>query len=1153
MVGKSNHFRLLQQYQYRDIEGARCERYGTSACGIINLTSTSYTEFSASLAAYAGQSVRLAFVVTGTGGTVYLDDIYLKAALAPFVTIEGPHFLNTNVTERFVATLQSGSDDNLYIQWLSSFDNSMVSVSASGPYADTADIIWSAGGFDTLEVIAENRDTMVSYYYPVRVFDCGTVNNYPFNEDFEAGVLNCWDIMPNTSWQINTSGPEGSYTHSGINSLKSTADNTDHWIISQPFNVTDQNMELSWFEITDNYSGYSYYNDTMHYQLLISQSVDRSDLQAYSVVGTYSTYATTYKKHAISLANYYGTEIYIAFRHNASSSASSYNPISLYLDDIRVGMPDAPEVLLRGMNTVKTGDTAYFSVDVVSSINYTVTWNFGTNTQVITSGDDATVIWGNVPTGDYTYTVTVANTYGTTVKSGSIRVVNCNPVTTYPYIEKFEVNSDLGCWNPMTYSWSINTYSTGPDGTRGYLESPYNYNSSSWIISQGFVIPSGDDYLELSWYYQGVYENYSILVSTNGNTSLSDFTDTLYNIEDDEYDYNYSWAKHSLGLYPYAGQTIYLAIVTRSSYIYFDDIRIGTPSAPTATLSDVDNEIFNATPFTVNADVVTTAPITSYAWVADSGVVIASDTLSATLQWPNVSSGTYTYKYVVCNSYGCDSVVGEVVVTSCVDPITAYPYTVNYTSPNGYDVCWGGQGLGWTVSQSQACAVSQQGNEYYEHILQGKPFAIPATGTYEVEWSVSGMYGPRYALVADDGTSVDTLYSETMLSYNWSTRRVSLANYSGRTVSLYFVHTEGGMSSELRIQTIKVQEMTAPTVTIAVPSSAHAGEPVIVSAAVVSADTSLTYAWTFSSGTPATASTPTVSVIWNAPGTYPVSLVVTSIAGSVTASANINIVDCSDGNITDFPYNENFDAGVGCWNSIDADGDSYGWESVRYRMGIINNVGEMGQLANGGSYDAVVSWSYMPTSADGDGLALETHNYLCSPAIELPAETPMKLTFYVRSYIPDMPDHLALKISTTGTAADDFNRVIMPRMEFGSNNFVRREFSLAAYAGSTVYLAFEHSDTNNYGIIIDDVSITPVNGIAAVDEIPVSLYPNPVTNILTVDAESLRAIEVLDMCGRVVASQLEGNSVNLEDYAPGIYMVRVITDNGIATGKVVKQ
>ncbi len=78
-------------------------------------------------------------------------------------------------------------------------------------------------------------------------------------------------------------------------------------------------------------------------------------------------------------------------------------------------------------------------------------------------------------------------------------------------------------------------------------------------------------------------------------------------------------------------------------------------------------------------------------------------------------------------------------------------------------------------------------------------------------------------------------------------------------------------------------------------------------------------------------------------------------------------------------------------------------------------------------------------------------------------------------------------------------------------------------------------------------------GIDDVNAANVKLYPNPTTGNLYIEVEGLQKVEVIDAVGRVVMSQNNGNVINMSNLANGIYTVRVMANGNTAVKKVVKK
>ena len=69
----------------------------------------------------------------------------------------------------------------------------------------------------------------------------------------------------------------------------------------------------------------------------------------------------------------------------------------------------------------------------------------------------------------------------------------------------------------------------------------------------------------------------------------------------------------------------------------------------------------------------------------------------------------------------------------------------------------------------------------------------------------------------------------------------------------------------------------------------------------------------------------------------------------------------------------------------------------------------------------------------------------------------------------------------------------------------------------------------------------------------VSVYPNPARARLTIEAEGLRHVTLLNVQGQIVYDAIaEGNQTNiaLADYVTGLYILRIDTENGIIVRQV---
>ena len=80
-------------------------------------------------------------------------------------------------------------------------------------------------------------------------------------------------------------------------------------------------------------------------------------------------------------------------------------------------------------------------------------------------------------------------------------------------------------------------------------------------------------------------------------------------------------------------------------------------------------------------------------------------------------------------------------------------------------------------------------------------------------------------------------------------------------------------------------------------------------------------------------------------------------------------------------------------------------------------------------------------------------------------------------------------------------------------------------------------------------------GIDNNNAMSVQVYPNPTKDVLNVNCEGLRKVEVINAFGQVVmVKEANGDNIriDLSDYASGTYMLRVFTDNGCEMRKLIK-
>lgn len=110
-----------------------------------------------------------------------------------------------------------------------------------------------------------------------------------------------------------------------------------------------------------------------------------------------------------------------------------------------------------------------------------------------------------------------------------------------------------------------------------------------------------------------------------------------------------------------------------------------------------------------------------------------------------------------------------------------------------------------------------------------------------------------------------------------------------------------------------------------------------------------------------------------------------------------------------------------------------------------------------------------------------------------------------------------------------------------------------------VSIRFESSDIGDFGmntpayVIVDDIHYSNIVGISEKTLSNVSMYPNPVQDLLTVSGEK-GTITIRDLHGKVVNS-IEHNSKSIIDFSEfkaGVYFVELFNEQGSYTQKIIK-
>ena len=167
------------------------------------------------------------------------------------------------------------------------------------------------------------------------------------------------------------------------------------------------------------------------------------------------------------------------------------------------------------------------------------------------------------------------------------------------------------------------------------------------------------------------------------------------------------------------------------------------------------------------------------------------------------------------------------------------------------------------------------------------------------------------------------------------------------------------------------------------------------------------------------------------------------------------------------------------------------------------------------------------------------------------------LSWRARSEDPSYPDSYQILISTTDSLTPSFTDTayfIVYEGEF----WTTREINLSdsGYVNQDIYVAINLNSINGYKLYIDDVQLRVQDplGLNETAKTRVNIYPNPATDFISVTSDSpVSAVAIYDLSGKAVVGESAAQKIDVSMLNAGIYIVRIKTNAGVISKKLVKK
>ena len=970
-----------------------------------------------------------------------------------------------------------------------------------------------------------------------------TISTFPWEEGFENGTTG-WTIIENDNdgicWQLSDTCSQfdmSDYPRSGnaciaafsYDNFTHEALTPDEWLISPALEIpAGSAFVLSFY---DNGTNPQYAAE--HYTVHIATSNTPTALGATTPVMEQTLSTGNWTKRSIDLSAYAGQTVYIGFHHFGCT-----DQFCLGIDDIRVGN-SAPDVTLNGPSMAFANEPVTFVA--VSSVT-NLAWAVDGTAQAET-GD--TLVYTFTAAGTYAVSVTATNAAGVSSSDSIlVSVIECNDITMFPYLLDADVDSMLYCVKIIDAdgdgnNWTISS-ENGLDESNALYSASYASGAltpDNWLILPGMNLPDTATDFILSWYekaYSSSYaaDFYSVYICNTGNDT-SDFLATTPIYSDSM---SADWAKHGISLANYTNQTIYIAFrhynCTDQWAMMLDNIRVGGPEAPEVSVNGPEMVRINE-PYTFTA----TSDVTPITWIVDG------DTLTETgntLTYTFTTTGSHTVVVSATNNVGTSTDTLSINAIECL--AQTLPFESNFAAETTIGFCWDNPNEGWSLGQLQTSGdvvVYSQSSLYGmfaldpDNWLVTPTLTMPESGDYQIEYEIIGWLD-HYTIYIIQGTDTTALFNETLPEdmADFEPRAVLIPNTVTGNFKVAIRHHESLEGYQLILAYLNVKEQGAPSVIVRGPAEIEKGEAATFTAV---SGTATSYAWTVD-GTAQNTTGNTLTYTFTTTGNHTVSVIASNNFGSSQpATHTVNVYSCNDP-IIPLPWTESFEGSVDCWTFIADDED--GFE--------VN--GDYPNLAADGS-NFLVGWT--PSTANANQWAI-------SMPFTMPANvTDAKLSWVIASNHQSATTISYEVLVTTQVAnpnPDYFSTVLFSESASTGNANENRQVSLSSMAGKTFRIAFRNTTAAGGALmILDNIKIASPTGINNVNNINVSIYPNPASDKLNIEGEGIQMVEMFDLNGRSVLTSQRAGQIDLSNLSEGVYVVRVIAADGVRTEKIVKK
>ena len=204
------------------------------------------------------------------------------------------------------------------------------------------------------------------------------------------------------------------------------------------------------------------------------------------------------------------------------------------------------------------------------------------------------------------------------------------------------------------------------------------------------------------------------------------------------------------------------------------------------------------------------------------------------------------------------------------------------------------------------------------------------------------------------------------------------------------------------------------------------------------------------------------------------------------------------------------------------------------------------------------------TAASIAPVAAAADSRMFSRGVNLVAGSTVNVSYYIENYVATSTNTGSYEL-TYGNAQTTASQNTFITTEAGLSNaaYVQKTFNFTAPSTGTFYFAFHNISPLNaagtHALLVDSFVVTQTLKNNEYLASKLNVYPNPAKDVVNFSNDInavVSRIDMTDLNGRIVKTQTvnaTSGQVSVGDLASGVCMMKIVTDQGLAVKKVVKE